>query len=114
MQQKTRKLNLGEKFWLRANRKPSGKTTVYISQAVPWILIGLLLVMDMLTITATIAGGLIIWFPIVFTAYTIGITTIVIHIDRKRGYVDALHEHYLKRREARMTELLGSNPESKS
>ena len=80
----------------------------------PWIFIGLLLVMDVLTITATIVGGLIIWFPIIFTAYTIGIIIFIVHTDRKHGYLDALHKHYLKRREVRMTELLGDNPEPKS
>ena len=112
--QKTKKLSLGEKLWLRTNRKPGGKMTVYLAQHAPWILIGLLLLMDVSIVTATVLAELAIWFPVLFIIYTIFVAVVIIHIDRKHGYIDAIHEHYLKRREARMTELLGDNPEPKS
>ena len=86
-------------------KKPQGKNALYWTYiALPWIVVGFMLTGIGALFTALSSGDLINPLDIVpllltFVIFTGLFVYFCFRVDSKRGYIDVLHQHYIKRRE---------------
>ena len=100
---------LSDRIWLWANKKPTGRAASYAGIVTPWVFIGLLLMAIVTLVTASVMAPtqiMTLLLPqICVTGLTVYVIATIVKMDGKRGYVDAIHNNYLQRREARIAEI---------
>lgn len=105
---------LEERLWLWMNKKPSSRKGVYTSTVMPWIMVGFLLFLVLITIPVVPWGFPLILMPILLGAYVASYIFFLVRTDHKMGYIDALHRHYLERREKRIAEITARKAEEEN
>ncbi len=99
------------KAWVRIfylfNRKPAGKTSAYFSTIVPWMALGVLLILLLLFSVSLYSFG--VPFIVGASVSMLAVALLALwcwHNDNKHGYTDAIHRAYLEHRQRAM-DLLG-------
>ena len=97
-----------DKLRVVLNKKPIGRKSAYFGITFGWIICGFLWAITLFMFLEANATGktveLIPWLAIaVFLAIAYPIAIYL--IDRKYGYIDAIHKHYLQAREERLKKI---------
>ena len=99
---------MGKWIWWRANKRPFSKYTVYLSITYLWVLVG----MGALYSFASLMAGA--WITaIVFFVAVLAVISSALWVDRKQGYLEVLHNHYLDRRHEKMSKYSLTEEEGK-
>lgn len=96
---------LEERLWLWMNKKPTSRKGVYTSTVMPWVMVGFLLLLVLITIPVVPWGFPAILAPILLGVYAVFYIVFLVRTDHRMGYMDAIHKHYLERREKRIAEI---------
>ena len=100
-------MKLFDKLWLRINKNPPRRTRAYIGTTLPWFLSGIIFSFTLLFLVGTLGGYIPPQPFVVFLVLLIVYISVSVFIDSKWGYIDAIHQHNLKRWEERKKKFRG-------
>ena len=96
-----------DKLWLGINKNPPNRIKAYTGMALPWFLSGIIFSFTLLFLVGTLGGYTPIQPFVVSLVLLIVYISVSVFVDSKWGYVDAIHQHNLKRWSKRMKNLKG-------
>ena len=105
-------MSLNDRVWLLFNKRAGKAFASYFGVVLPWAAVGFLLTISALFFTSVASS----WSTIVpsFGFWTVCVVLLIIpvllagsfyYFDKRWGYLDVIHTHYLKRREERIKKL---------
>lgn len=98
-------MKLSDKLWMAFNKKPCGKMTAYFYVVGSWLIGGIVWTVAILRITLSIGPQEKSWALISLPVFAVLYSVLLTRIDYKHKYVDAIHEHYLQRRQTKLDEI---------
>jgi len=93
-------VNLYDKIWLKFNKRSHSKVVSYLGTVLPWVCIGVILTFLLLLVPFIKE---VPWYIfLVFIAWFFFLSFYSYWDDRKKGYLDAIHQNYLRRRQEKI------------
>lgn len=96
-------MKLSDRIWLWSNKKPTNKYSYYAADKLIWLALGMILALLLVSIGQ--GAMLFSWDTALITVALVFLIACNVVFDKKRGYIEALHRHYLKQRREKMLKI---------